>query len=109
MKEPWFNNIAWPKYLGFIANVAMIIGLLETAPIPEKYRAWARFASFFGTSSIAFLLNPKDKPWVEDEAQGFGPVPTPVAWPKEPPTPAATLTNEQMALIAQMLQKGQGQ
>lgn len=118
MKEPWFN-ISWPKFLGFVAQVGTILGFVETAPIPEKWRIWARFASFFLCSVAGFLLNPKPKRWISDEqaeveeeaAIMVAPVPTPVAWPKEPPAPPASpslgLTAEQMQLIAQLIKGGQ--
>jgi hypothetical protein len=99
MKEPWFN-ISWSKLAGFLAFAGLLLNQLRTAPLPEKYKPWVEFAAGLSAALVGFMINPKDKPWVPD-AQPVATI--------APPAPSVGLTSEQAALIAQMLQKGQGQ
>jgi hypothetical protein len=102
VKEPWFNNISWPKLAGLLTFAGLLLNQLRTSPIPESYKPWAEFAASLVAVIVGFILNPKDKPWVSDESMEAVQVAPPPA-PSMPSSPTA----EQMALIAEILQRGQ--
>lgn len=108
--EPWLSNIAWSKLLTFLAIVALFLNQLNTAPVPGSWHPWLMWGGSFLSALIGFILNPKDKPWIEtpteEETPAPAPVPTPVPWPTQAapaPTPVSTLTPAEVATLRRQL------
>lgn len=68
MKQPFFDNIRWGEFTGWLTAVASIMAVIETSPAPASVKAYAHVGGGILTFILSYLRNPKALPWSDGNA-----------------------------------------